>query len=143
MADEQTPEPLSVALVIDHLTFDRLGPLIGHLTVGLLEFTQQITLTTPLRRMILQFSQIRLTLLRTFMTHLWCNRLFQCPESSELSTGWSDLGQPSACKLSGLWSNRMGLTRRLRGHLEEFGCNASSSCLKYGPQFPDHFSGPI
>ena len=30
----------------------------------------QITRTTPLRRMILQFSQIRFTLLRTFMRHL-------------------------------------------------------------------------
>ncbi len=45
--DEATPNPLDVALVIDHLTFDRMGPVIGHLSIGLLDFVNQITLVTP------------------------------------------------------------------------------------------------
>jgi glycosyltransferase involved in cell wall biosynthesis len=42
-------EPLSVALVIDQLTFDRMGPVISHLTIGLLDSIDRLTLITPAR----------------------------------------------------------------------------------------------
>ena len=47
MTQDTPGEPLSAALVIDQLTFDRLGPVISHLSVGLLDSVSQITLVTP------------------------------------------------------------------------------------------------
>ncbi len=47
MADEGSVEPIGAALVIDQLTFDRLGPIIGHLSVGLLDSVSEIILITP------------------------------------------------------------------------------------------------
>lgn len=44
---EETARPFKVALIIDQLTFDRLGPVVGHLCVGLLDFVTQVTLITP------------------------------------------------------------------------------------------------
>jgi glycosyltransferase involved in cell wall biosynthesis len=40
-------DSFSAALVIDEPTFARLGPVIGHLAVGLLDFLSHVTLITP------------------------------------------------------------------------------------------------
>lgn len=50
MAEQPGGETISVALVIDPLTFDRLGPIIGHLSVGLLDSVSEIVLITPARQ---------------------------------------------------------------------------------------------
>lgn len=47
MADQSTPGPINAALVIDQLTFDRLGPVIEYLAVGLLDYISGVTLITP------------------------------------------------------------------------------------------------
>ncbi len=47
MAGTDAVERIRVALVIDQLSFDRLGPIIGHLTVGLLDSIGEILLITP------------------------------------------------------------------------------------------------
>ena len=47
MAATDAAEPIRAALVIDQLSFDRLGPIIGHLTVGLLDSINEVLLVTP------------------------------------------------------------------------------------------------
>lgn len=47
MAATDAVKPIRAALVIDQLSFDRLGPIIGHLTVGLLDSISEILLITP------------------------------------------------------------------------------------------------
>ncbi len=47
MAYQDNVEPISAALVIDQLTFDRLGPIIGHLSVGLIDSVSEVVLITP------------------------------------------------------------------------------------------------
>ena len=51
-----------------------LSSRLGHPCFCLCLGLEQITRTTPLRRIILQFSQIRLTLLRTFIADLYILR---------------------------------------------------------------------
>ncbi|MCG3138772.1 MAG: D-inositol-3-phosphate glycosyltransferase [Phycisphaerae bacterium] len=43
---EPTATSLHAALVVDQLTFDRLGPMINYLCVGLLDYIQKLTLIT-------------------------------------------------------------------------------------------------
>ena len=47
MANRDSVESISAALVIDQLTFDRLGPIIEHLSVGLLDSVSEVVLITP------------------------------------------------------------------------------------------------
>jgi len=55
---------------------------------------EQITRTIPFRRTILQFSQIRLTLLRTFMASLANCRGGESPKKRRIDKDNRILGQP-------------------------------------------------
>ncbi len=82
MSDET---PLSAGLVIDPLTFERLGPVIGHLSVGLLESVQQITLITEAKAALnLSLGPVQVLRHRALRWPLWKRGVHRI--AAELST---------------------------------------------------------